>query len=181
MRQVAVLLPPLGSLAAAAGVILGVIFVVAAPHRIEDDREPAPPTEQIPVSSATIVPAPGLSNEDLRVKDMDEITRRPLFQEGRRQPVTPDPIPTEINTPDHRDASEEVDQERSPGPPPQVALRGFLEDAAGPRALLYDPVAATETWHGVGEVIGGWTLRSISETDVVVESEGEQFTIKLYE
>lgn len=101
-----------------------------------------------------------------------ETLKRPLFRSDRRPPA---------EKPNERPAVEETQPVEAATSPDGLRFIGVMRSGASTqRALIRVGGAPLATWVEPGGGIGGWTLKSIETTRVVLQRNGESAELPLY-
>jgi hypothetical protein len=93
---------------------------------------------------------------------------RPLFSPTRRPPPPPPPV---VHAPE---------PPPPPPPPPDVALLGIVMDGDEARAVIRTSPAAKVMRVGIGDDIGGWTVREIEERHLVLSLDDRIETVTMF-
>lgn len=110
----------------------------------------------------------------------EDILARPLLSQSRK-PAPTGPAPEETAVlPEARPQAEDPPDTALPPARPQVALRGFMDKGAAPRALISWGDDGVEEWYGLGDERDGWRIVAIGENSVRIASETDEFTVNLF-
>lgn len=181
MRRFAIFLPPLGALAVFAAVALSLLMMPAL-WTSSDGRK----TETTGSGEIRAEPEDNAAKEmnsvpELTDAELAEMSARPLFQKGRRVPnqAEPAPVPQAVAAPPPVQPYPLPQTESIE--PPALRMRGYVAGEGGASALVFSPRTSSENWVKTGDEIDGWVVRGISAGAIQVESDEQEFTIKLYE
>jgi type II secretory pathway component PulC len=145
---------PLRRFSVAALLVLAPVPVVAADAARQADGQP---------DSALASPLAGEPLERLSAT-----RERPLFSPTRRPPPPPPPV---VHAPE---------PPPPPPPPPDVALLGIVMDGDEARAVIRTSPAAKVMRVGIGDDIGGWTVRQIEEQHLVLSLDDRIETVTMF-
>lgn len=119
----------------------------------------------VPAASATLpmITAAQSPKREAAATQLRDMTERPLFHPDRR------PAPA-ITARDDTPAAVTTNLE----------LVGLMTDATGRQRALIRVSDEPASWVAVGERVVGWTVRSITAEQVIVEAQGRRSELQLY-
>ena len=127
---------------------------------------PAQSAEAVAEAAAGAVADHALMPVKAAPVDLVELAARPLFQPGRQGGAV---------------AQAAVPTAEAPDPAARVRMVGYVNDGTKPRAILSLGEEQPEEIVRVGDAFGGYEVRSIGKTSVVLMSDGEEITINMFD
>lgn len=150
--------------------LIGVALVLGSLLYFDVLREESPAPSPPSGKNGTTQRMPAMSGSDelarLKLSDLSETLRRPLFERTRRAARQAAPSPKPVVT------------AGSPPPPLKIELLGVI--ISGDRSLAVLTVGGAGTHLlDVGDSLGGWEVIAVKLDAVDIAREGEQRTLRL--
>jgi len=101
---------------------------------------------------------------------------RPLLAEDRRAPQV-----SAVQASEPALAVEMPVAVPDPLAPTAPRIAGLITADGQTRVLLRDAVSGKESWTRLGETVGGWTLIEITQMTAILEAQGVQVTVQLFQ